>query len=165
MRHQFVRETVRMTLCEKVKSIWSDHLTGVQNRKAFDNIFYDVVAIVDMDSFKWINDTFGHQTGNQMLQLLARKLKLEFGEDDVFRIGGDEFAVVGSSIGEIANKLDQLRRRDFDCFSFGVWNTMTYADQIMLKDDKARRMRSGQRVERGATPLWRLSVKRWVGVK
>ena len=85
----------------------TDPLTKLKNRRAFfDNgdkamsmlRRYDneiSVIVLDMDHFKKINDSFGHQTGDEALQIVARiLLKLMRTEDTVARIGGEEFAIL-----------------------------------------------------------------------
>ncbi len=80
-----------------------DQLTGVRNRRGFDEQFciYSqsnndfVLALVDVDSLKEINDTYGHPEGDNCLIALASELKEHFGEG-VYRFGGDEFAVLSS---------------------------------------------------------------------
>ncbi|WP_312202916.1 GGDEF domain-containing protein [Anaerospora hongkongensis] len=78
-----------------------DPLTGLGNRMAYDeylgilsrrsNIVLSVVNI-DLDGFKSINDIFGHQEGDKVLQFFARQLEMVFGEVGVaIRCGGDEF--------------------------------------------------------------------------
>ena len=76
-----------------------DSLTGLYNRKIFDDVRNTMsdatMLLIDIDNFKGINDTYGHDIGDQVLQKLARILKENFrSEDYVCRIGGDEFAVL-----------------------------------------------------------------------
>lgn len=80
-----------------------DALTKILNRRAFSEICErseqdgEAVAfmLVDLDDFKMVNDTYGHAKGDEVLQTVAKYLKLAFRKDDyVARIGGDEFAVI-----------------------------------------------------------------------
>ena len=80
-----------------------DPLTGLMNRGAFDKIQQILKAkttpvalmIVDVDKFKEINDGYGHETGDRVLQKVARLLEGSFRSTDFpARIGGDEFAVI-----------------------------------------------------------------------
>ena len=77
-----------------------DELTGVYNRAGYDLLLSSLelgstyMMLVDVDNFKDINDTYGHEVGDSVLVKLARVLKTNFRSDDyVCRIGGDEFVV------------------------------------------------------------------------
>ncbi|BAS00926.1 diguanylate cyclase/phosphodiesterase with PAS/PAC sensor [Blastochloris viridis] len=84
----------------------SDPLTGVANRLAFFEVLQEqtrkarrgggfALMLVDLDRFKEVNDTFGHQTGDRLLMDVARRLREVCGAFvNVARIGGDEFAVL-----------------------------------------------------------------------
>lgn len=84
-----------------------DPLTKVHNRKAFDDGLNRAVAearedgsplcllLLDIDHFKRFNDTWGHQTGDQVLRLVALTLKAHIkGRDSAARYGGEEFAAI-----------------------------------------------------------------------
>ena len=79
-----------------------DSLTGVQNRAAFDDMCRSLsktdgitLVLVDVDTFKQINDTYGHETGDGILRKTASLLFDSFRSGDIIcRIGGDEFAVI-----------------------------------------------------------------------
>lgn len=80
-----------------------DALTGILNRRAFDQICTTsaekkhpiALLLIDMDNFKYINDNFGHAGGDVALKELARILTETFrAEDYIARIGGDEFAAI-----------------------------------------------------------------------
>ncbi|HLM64570.1 MAG TPA: GGDEF domain-containing protein [Acidimicrobiales bacterium] len=78
----------------------TDPLTGLGNRSALrrrlDADHSPVtVALVDLDGFKPVNDTHGHEVGDEVLRVVGRRLLAAVREDDcVVRFGGDEFAVV-----------------------------------------------------------------------
>lgn len=91
-----------------------DILTGLANRSQFQSKFSGMcecgtgrgqqlgaLLLIDLDGFKQVNDTFGHQTGDECLAEAAARLKSACGgEELVARIGGDEFAVLlGSHLG------------------------------------------------------------------
>lgn len=87
--------------------IYRDYLTKALNRRFFDMTMPEVLnlatlqgkpvslSIIDIDNFKTINDTYGHQAGDTVLQMVVTCLKNNSRKDDmVFRLGGDEFALV-----------------------------------------------------------------------
>lgn len=82
---------------------YQDSLTGLSNRRRYDETlekFHKTqqpygLLYIDLNDFKMINDTYGHKTGNQLLQIIASKLRNNVRDKDVaYRIGGDEFAIV-----------------------------------------------------------------------
>ena len=77
-----------------------DKLTGLYNRAGYDVLSRSVdlgttaVLMIDADKFKDINDQYGHDVGDKILQKFARVLRKTFrSEDYICRIGGDEFVV------------------------------------------------------------------------
>ena len=102
-----------------------DGLTGLYNRRHFqDRLRAEVksaqrhgyrlsLAMCDLDYFKTVNDTYGHQTGDDVLIGFGRLLMTSIREDDLpVRYGGEEFAVLMPHIGvaEAAVALDRIRR-------------------------------------------------------
>lgn len=88
-----------------------DMLTKVGNRLNFEETLTTMIAharrhkhmlallMIDLDKFKNVNDTYGHQAGDQLLQQVAKRLQNMLRKDDfVARLGGDEFAVVLNEI-------------------------------------------------------------------
>jgi diguanylate cyclase (GGDEF)-like protein/PAS domain S-box-containing protein len=86
---------------------YHDALTGLPNRSRFSTLLGEsireardherqlAVAFLDLDGFKQINDTLGHEAGDQLLQEVARRLKACVRDSDtVARLGGDEFVVL-----------------------------------------------------------------------
>jgi diguanylate cyclase (GGDEF)-like protein len=93
----------------------TDPLTGLRNHRAFhEDLEQEILrtartgvpmalVLLDVDAFKAVNDTFGHQAGDEHLKALGRAiLATRRGSDRAYRIGGDEFAVVLPSGGEWA---------------------------------------------------------------
>jgi diguanylate cyclase (GGDEF)-like protein len=85
-----------------------DPLTGLENRRAFDEALSAALAtgtrftllLADVDSFKQINDRFGHTTGDRVLrELAAHASEAVRGGDCLARIGGDEIALVAPGAG------------------------------------------------------------------
>jgi diguanylate cyclase (GGDEF)-like protein len=77
-----------------------DPLTGLLNRRAFTDAIAAirapyVIAVIDIDRFKLINDTHGHSAGDKVLIEVAAELRSAFGDEVVLaRLGGEEFGVV-----------------------------------------------------------------------
>lgn len=78
-----------------------DYLTGIFNRSGLDRYLdraaegRNALVLVDLDGFKRVNDTYGHDAGDRILQRLSEKLSAAFRSGDrICRIGGDEFAVI-----------------------------------------------------------------------
>jgi diguanylate cyclase (GGDEF)-like protein len=81
-----------------------DHLTGLYNRRAMedevarrleDGQYNAALMLLDLDHFKKINDTYGHETGDQVLQQLSLRLRAVMREFDLLaRLGGDEFMLL-----------------------------------------------------------------------
>ncbi len=106
------------------KEALTDQLTALPNRKAFDQVMQNETAralesksdlcllFTDIDHFKKFNDTWGHQTGDNVLRLVARTLQNNTkGQDTPARYGGEEFAVVlpNTDIVNAEKLADQLR--------------------------------------------------------
>lgn len=102
--HLVIEETKR--ICHE-KLANTDHLTGAYNRRYlndFSNDYLKIIKrekkdlsllIVDLDDFKNINDTFGHEVGDKVLIKLVEIIKRTIRENDlVVRFGGDEFIVL-----------------------------------------------------------------------
>ncbi|MGP6157852.1 MAG: PAS domain S-box protein [Vulcanimicrobiaceae bacterium] len=91
----------------------SDSLTGIPNRRALERLVTDRIAklranggrgalfVIDLDGFKAVNDTFGHNAGDELLAAIAKALVARLRSSDVVaRLGGDEFAVLTPNGGE-----------------------------------------------------------------
>lgn len=96
-----------------------DGLTGISNRRSLDSYMEKLMeegssfsfVLLDVDNFKSINDTYGHQEGDTSLISIAHILTEIFGEH-VFRYGGDEFAVISFENAEsTAEKMALVNRR------------------------------------------------------
>ncbi len=101
----------------------TDGLTGLLNRRAFDAELDELyvrwqrkhqpfsLALIDIDHFKRINDTYGHPAGDAVLRLVAQSLRNHLGMAEcIARYGGEEFAVLSlTSLERTAGMIDALR--------------------------------------------------------
>lgn len=112
LNHQLVSstkeiETLRSSLQAARAEALTDGLTGVANRKQFDEVLRRrtqesledgselCLIICDIDFFKKFNDTWGHQTGDQVIRFVANSLAQKAVNDSmVARYGGEEFAII-----------------------------------------------------------------------
>ncbi len=104
------------------KESLTDPLTGIANRKAFDTAMDAAMAasaeetvcllLCDIDHFKKFNDNWGHQTGDQVLKLVANCLSDNVkGRDTAARYGGEEFAVLlrNTALADAVRVANQIR--------------------------------------------------------
>jgi len=102
----------------------TDHLTGAANRRALESILDREMsssrrygsclayAIFDLDKFKVINDTFGHDAGDAVLVEVVNRIKMNLREGDtVGRLGGEEFGILlpNIEVSEILSVFDRYR--------------------------------------------------------
>jgi len=150
--------SLRESLARARRDAEIDHLTGLPNRRAFeallDRHYHEAraeieplsVAFCDIDHFKRINDTHGHDTGDRVIQAIAESLSAISNDNcHVARHGGEEFVMLfrGLSPVQAQARLDALRERfagrafvnrETDepmgqiTFSGGVANVFGYAD-------------------------------------
>ncbi|RBY96274.1 hypothetical protein DQ237_10475 [Blastococcus sp. TF02-8] len=107
--------TRRVRERELERMAYTDHLTGLPNRVLLFRELAVVsdeertLLVLDLDGFKAVNDVSGHESGDQLLVEVARRLHTVVRDDDlVARLGGDEFAVLVS--GSVADGEDVAQR-------------------------------------------------------
>ena len=95
---------------------YHDELTALPSRRAFNDALLRLqdpyaIAVVDIDHFKKFNDTYGHETGDQVLRLVASKLAQVTGGGKAYRCGGEEFTILfpGKTSDEVFEHLERLR--------------------------------------------------------
>ncbi len=144
----------------------TDTLTGLMNRQCY---YYDskryfnkisAVVSVDMNDLKWLNDNNGHEAGDLALKTVANCLDNGFARKNIYRIGGDEYAIFYFGVDEehvrtdIEDMRERLAKTDYVC-AFGYKmvggeedfkEAMREADKYMyknkthLKDSDEKRM-------------------------
>ncbi|GAA0812784.1 PleD family two-component system response regulator [Colwellia asteriadis] len=102
----------------------TDYLTDLSNRRSFfrsaeqrvveyvkRKVPY-VLAMIDIDHFKKVNDNYSHEAGDQVLKVIALYMRKHFGAGLTARLGGEEFSVLlhGVDTDQLYNKLDDFRR-------------------------------------------------------
>ncbi len=118
-------EELQLRLKETEKISYTDPLTGAFNRRAFDEKIAELFenaraknevcgfAMIDIDHFKKINDTYGHQVGDQILKAMA-KIAMENSKhaDFLARYGGEEFALIlpHTTYGDAMTVADNIRK-------------------------------------------------------
>ncbi|QVM84077.1 GGDEF domain-containing protein [Novosphingobium decolorationis] len=117
-------EALQRSLEDARREAEIDHLTGLPNRRAFEAVFEDelaqakdkneplCVAFCDIDRFKRVNDTHGHEAGDRVLRTVAQALaELSNDKCHVARHGGEEFVVLlrGSNLATACTILDETR--------------------------------------------------------
>lgn len=162
----------------KDNTIYTDHLTGIGNRKKLDAVLTESIqkssdrrtfslVLLDIDDFKIINDSFGHEMGDEVLKAIAELLKgCIRSRDCVVRYGGDEFCIVldlydekdlSSTLNRINRRLEMLNEMELFPFhiSFAQGNAIydyqsrlkaedffSRVDMIMYENKRAKKMNS-----------------------
>ncbi len=100
-------ETLKLELEQLRELVHTDPMTGVFNRRGLDTVYLREAAradrnenvlcavVIDLDNFKYINDTYGHQFGDEVLIQFAKTAKQTLRPSDVVaRFGGEEFVIL-----------------------------------------------------------------------
>ena len=151
--------------------LYVDILTGAYNRRYYEEQLRDMyrvsaVAMLDMDHFKFINDTYGHPVGDLALKQIVSAIKNSVRKtDSVIRLGGDEilvvfrdipFYVLQQKLGAIKSSVEKVILSDYPQLHFsisigGIYgpgktsDLMNAADKLLYQ---AKREKAGVRMER-----------------
>jgi diguanylate cyclase (GGDEF)-like protein len=125
---------------------YHDELTTLPGRRAFNDALLRLkepytVAALDIDHFKSVNDTYGHETGDEVLRMVAAKLAHVTGGGVAFRVGGEEFSILfpGEPMRETMPHLEALRSE-------------IEASPFRLRSQSERRQATHQTSERRKSP-------------
>lgn len=150
-----IRYSIERKLAEdKIHQMaYYDPLTALPNRILFTDRVNLAIAhahrkkhmlalmFLDLDRFKLVNDTFGHTTGDQLLRIVADRLRDSMREDDtISRIAGDEFTVLLSGIAEaevavnIAKKILKALSRPITIYNHEIFITVSIGISIYPND-------------------------------
>jgi diguanylate cyclase (GGDEF)-like protein/PAS domain S-box-containing protein len=121
-----------------IQLAYYDMLTGLFNRRRFIDVMNEAIMrykegdplfailLIDLDRFKWVNDTLGHDAGDKLLRTFASRLQTSAGESVcVARMGGDEFIILlqAANVEEEARRIAQRIAKEME-------------EPIMLKEHK-----------------------------
>lgn len=136
----------QLELLKKQKKILTaasntDPLTKLYNRRFLNNEFIQKILkgedletttsliLMDLDNFKSVNDTYGHTTGDRLIVHLAEIIRTEIRDDDyAFRYGGEEFLIVLRGNTEVALRVAERIRTEYQTSTFLVDN-----DEVLSK--------------------------------
>jgi len=146
-------------LQDALRMAFRDELTELLSRRALNERLAGLgaryaIAMLDVDHFKRINDVYGHDTGDQVLRMIASRLARARGGCIAYRYGGEEFALLfpGRSADEALPHLEALRK-DIAGYALGI-----------RRSDRPQSKRSGQRRRGAAQPERSLSVTVSIGL-
>lgn len=120
-------ENLEVELAHAKEQATTDELTGIANRRAFHEALHNqiniishqepvcsepvIVALLDVDKLKYINDQYGHEYGDILLKTLIDRLKEHLRQSDLLaRIGGDEFTILPYGAKSPKEFLDRLNK-------------------------------------------------------
>ena len=136
---------------------YRDELTQLPSRRALNESLLKLgdsytLAMVDVDHFKSFNDTYGHATGDHVLQMIGSRLASVSGGGKAFRYGGEEFCVVfpTKSVDEAYGSLESLRK--------AIENS-----KFIVRGRDRRRSNIGRKKEKSGTAKKRVIVTVSIG--
>lgn len=131
---------------------YQDQLTGIRNNTSYIRMLNHLlehpvpvgVAFADLNGLKYLNDTYGHEYGDQALRHLAEVCREYFEKDQLYRISGDEFVVICPQMQETefirqAELLkERLKQEEQELAAFGyLWDSgSTGADKLLHRAER-----------------------------
>lgn len=130
---------------ETFNMAFKDDLTGLPGRRALNEQLAKLgrnytIAMMDVDHFKKFNDTYGHDIGDQVLKMVAAKIRTVTGGGKTFRYGGEEFTILfpGKDVQHALPHLEAVREAIADY-------AMKIRDDNRPKDDKSGKGKRGKK--------------------
>jgi diguanylate cyclase (GGDEF)-like protein len=122
--------------------LYKDYLTDLYNRRQFDNYIRAKINsnspkrivgyMIDIDSFKKINDIYGHDNGDNALKCTARILRDTFSDNDfIARYGGDEFVVV-AELDDEENPYEYIDKLNYNLDNFNAKQELPFQIGISI---------------------------------
>ncbi|MCR1950250.1 MULTISPECIES: EAL domain-containing protein [unclassified Clostridium] len=149
--HNITREKEAHLKLEYIS--YYDELTGLNNRKQFKNIIEKelekhiisesrgALIIIDIDNFKFINDSYGHKCGDIFLENFSEDLKKIFNDDQLLcRFGGDEFLIFISSISYLneinatVRKIMEILKNPYDINGHKIYSSTSIGVSVFPDD-------------------------------
>lgn len=137
-----------------------DQLTGIPGRRALETEMRHLgrrysIAMLDVDHFKKFNDTYGHDTGDEVLKLVASKMNKVGGKARIYRYGGEEFTVLfkGKYADQAVEFLEELRE-----------SIANYDMTIRDKQSRPKNDRTGSRKRSKNSPNNTVNITISIGV-
>jgi diguanylate cyclase (GGDEF)-like protein len=141
-RHERVRERHRLA--------YTDALTGLGNRASFNAAVSRLASdrcgswgllLVDIDNLKIVNDSFGHEAGDDLIRCVAARIGAIVSSDRAFRLGGDEFIVIAQAqhgvpdIDGIADEILAVLKEPAECGGYAIVPKATIGGAMFGADD------------------------------
>jgi len=148
IEEQIKKQTIKLN-----KLAYTDQLTGIPNRVSFTRYLDQAIGesasnndrfallFIDLDDFKQINDTQGHDYGDELLKIVSKRLSAQLPSGDkIFRLGGDEFTIILKSIQSVnhiehlTQKLIQAMAEEIDIFNHRTYMSLSIGISIYPTD-------------------------------
>ncbi|HWI86628.1 MAG TPA: EAL domain-containing protein [Sphingomonas sp.] len=126
--------------------LYTDSLTGLHNRACFEHALVDpraagasALMLVDIDDLKMVNDTFGHRTGDSLIRVIAQRITETAAPLRVFRIGGDELAILtdAADVVPLAERILGALSQAADCNGHNLLPGITIGAATRAADDES----------------------------
>jgi diguanylate cyclase (GGDEF)-like protein len=153
------RYRIRLLKAKEARAVQSaglDPLSKLPNRLSFDSVLEQAIErstldapialfAIDIDHFKTINDTYGHQAGDQLIVGIAERIRRIIRDRDCLaRVGGDEFALMlaeVTSVGQcaaMAHRIHDAMRAPFDAGDMQIFATLSVGVALSPQDGEVR---------------------------